>query len=120
MDYQSIKKVHVVYKTHLDIGFTDMGENVIRQYMEKHIPHSINLAMELNMPERKKFIWTLGSYLIDYYLKNASLSGRGISAGTGCPAPPTASCWTRICSGMASKSGNGWTSGLAGIPLPRK
>lgn len=72
MDYQSIKKVHVVYKTHLDIGFTDMGGNVIRQYMEKHIPHSINLAMELNTPERKKFIWTLGSYLIDYCLKNAS------------------------------------------------
>lgn len=71
MDYQKIKKVHVVYKTHLDIGFTDMGENVLRRYMEEHIPHSINLAMELNTVEHKKFIWTLGSYLIDYYLKNA-------------------------------------------------
>lgn len=72
MDYQKIRKVHVVYKTHLDIGFTDLGENVIRQYVEKHIPHSINLARELNTGEHKKFIWTLGSYLIDYYLKNSS------------------------------------------------
>ena len=33
---------------------------------------------------------------------------------------PASNIIIRICSGMASKSGNGWTSDLAGIPLPRK
>ncbi len=70
MDYQKIKKVHVVYKTHLDIGFTDTGKNVLKHYMEEYIPHSINLAMELNTEENKRFIWTLGSYLIDYYFRH--------------------------------------------------
>ena len=34
----SIKRVHVVFKTHLDIGFTDLGKNVIERYMEHFIP----------------------------------------------------------------------------------
>lgn len=71
MDYQKIKKVHVVYKTHLDIGFTDMGQNVLDRYVNEHIPRSVRLAGELNTREQKKFIWTVGSYLIDYYMKNA-------------------------------------------------
>lgn len=71
MDYQKIKKVHVVYKTHLDIGFTDMGQNVLDRYVNEHIPHSVRLAREMNGDGNKKFIWTVGSYLIDYYLHNA-------------------------------------------------
>lgn len=71
MDYQNIKKVHVVYKTHLDIGFTDMGQNVLDRYVKEHIPHSVRLAGEMNQGEEKRFIWTVGSYLIDYYLKHA-------------------------------------------------
>ena len=71
MDKTKIKKVHVVYKTHLDIGFTNTGKNVLQKYVEEYIPRSVKLALELNKPEDKKFVWTLGSYLIDYYLKNA-------------------------------------------------
>ena len=71
MDRNSIKKVHVVYKTHLDIGFTDTGKNVLDKYVKEHIPRSVKLALELNKPDDKKFVWTLGSYLIDYYLKQA-------------------------------------------------
>ena len=71
MDYQKIKKVHVVYKTHLDIGFTDMGRNVLDRYVKEYIPHSVRLAEEMNGGKEKRFIWTVGSYLIDYYLKHA-------------------------------------------------
>lgn len=38
------KKVHVVFKTHLDIGFTNMAAHVLRQYMEEYIPKAIALA----------------------------------------------------------------------------
>lgn len=76
MDTTKIKKVHVVYKTHLDIGFTDLGKNVLERYRNEYIPHSIALAFELNTEQEKKFIWTLGSYLIDDYLKNSSIEER--------------------------------------------
>lgn len=71
MNYNDIRKVHVVFKTHLDIGFTDLGCNVLDRYLNQFIPHSIDLALSLNTEDNKKFIWTVGSYLIDYYLKNA-------------------------------------------------
>lgn len=76
MDRSSIKKVHVVYKTHLDIGFTDMGQKVLDTYVNKYIPHAINLALELNTKENKKFIWTVGSFLINYYFKHADKDGK--------------------------------------------
>ncbi len=71
MDRMQIKKVHVVFKTHLDIGYTNLGANVMDQYLNHHIPHSLELAFDLNTKDNKKFIWTVGSYLIDYYFKNA-------------------------------------------------
>ena len=33
-----IEMVHVIFKTHLDIGFTHLAEHVVTQYMEEYIP----------------------------------------------------------------------------------
>lgn len=66
-----IKRVHVVYKTHLDIGFTNMGQTVLDSYVQEHIPRAIDLALSINTPERKRFIWTVGSFLVDYYRRHA-------------------------------------------------
>ena len=60
-----MKKMYVVYKTHLDIGFTDLAQRVIDNYVEDFIPRAIQLGKE--RPD--KFVWTTGSWLIDYYLK---------------------------------------------------
>lgn len=75
MDYQKIRKVHVIYKTHLDIGFTDLAANVLERYVSQYIPRSVELARALNTDKEKKFIWTTGSYLIHYYLKYGPPSG---------------------------------------------
>lgn len=65
-----IKKVHVVFKTHLDIGFTDLAKNVVDQYINDFIPKAIDLAEELDdKGEEEQFIWTVGSWLIDEYLR---------------------------------------------------
>ncbi len=69
MNTEKIKKVHIVFKTHLDIGFTDMAQTVLDCYMDKYIPRALLLAKRLNTGENKKFIWTVGSYLIDYCRK---------------------------------------------------
>ncbi|WP_455014810.1 glycoside hydrolase family 38 N-terminal domain-containing protein, partial [Hominenteromicrobium sp.] len=67
-----IKRVHVIYKTHLDIGYTNMGQTVLDSYVQEHIPHAIDLALKINTPEHKKFIWTVGSFLVDYYKRHAA------------------------------------------------
>lgn len=72
MNYEAIKKVHVVFKTHLDIGFTVLAQNVLDRYVNEHIPHAVELAFQMNTPDDKKFIWTVGSFLLDYYAKTAS------------------------------------------------
>ncbi len=72
IDYEKIKKVHVVYKTHLDIGFTDFSENVLNNYVNSFIPKSIQLAKELNTQDEKLFVWSVGSFLIDYFLEHAT------------------------------------------------
>lgn len=63
------KKMYVVYKTHLDIGFTDLAKNVIDNYVNDFIPRGIQLGKE--RPD--KFVWTTGSWLIDYYLKQPDI-----------------------------------------------
>ncbi len=71
MDVKDIKKVHLVYKTHLDIGYTNLGSLVEKQYLEEFIPESVELALEINRENQKKFIWTLGSYLVEKYIAEA-------------------------------------------------
>lgn len=68
-----MKTIHVVYKTHLDIGFTDLAQNVLNNYNQNYIPDAIELSYNLNKPgQEPQFIWTTGSYLIWQYLKNES------------------------------------------------
>lgn len=75
MDKQNVSKVIVVFKTHLDIGFTGMARDVLRQYCDFFIPAAVDLAFQVNTPERKKFVWTVGSYLIKYYFEHADEAG---------------------------------------------
>ena len=56
-----MKKVFVVSKTHLDLGFTDYAENIRKQYIDKFIPEAIELAEKVNKDDKKYFIWTTGS-----------------------------------------------------------
>ncbi len=59
-----MKKVIVVSKTHLDLGFTDYAENIRRKYIDTFIPEAIDLAEKVNIDGKKHFIWTTGSWII--------------------------------------------------------
>lgn len=65
-----ITTVHVVFKTHLDLGFTDTAANVTDRYVHEYLPRAIALAEEL---ERRggpaRFVWTTGSWLIHEALR---------------------------------------------------
>ena len=68
----SIKLVHVVFKTHLDIGYTDLAARVTDNYINRFIPGAIKTAQELRKRGGKeRFVWTTGSWLIHTFLKRA-------------------------------------------------
>ncbi|MEE1320428.1 MAG: DUF5054 domain-containing protein [Acutalibacteraceae bacterium] len=65
-----MKKVIVVSKTHLDLGFTDYAENIRRKYIDTFIPDAIDLAERVNTDGKKYFVWTTGSWIIKEALKD--------------------------------------------------
>lgn len=66
-----MKKVFVVSKTHLDLGFTDYAENIKQKYLNSFIPEAISLAEHVNTPDKKYFVWTTGSWLLKEMIVNA-------------------------------------------------
>jgi hypothetical protein len=70
---QNIEIVHLVFKTHLDVGFTDLAANVIDEYFDRFIPQAIESARELRRREGpERLVWTTGSWLIYEYLERAA------------------------------------------------
>ncbi len=68
------RTIHLVFKTHLDIGFTDHAARVRRQYHEQFIPQAIATAEHFyrEKPEAPQFIWTTGAWLIWDHLQSQS------------------------------------------------
>ena len=65
-----IRKVHLVFKTHLDIGFTDFSGNVLDHYVYNFIPAAMKAAQEYNEPGKpKRFVWTAGSFIVGLALR---------------------------------------------------
>jgi len=59
------RKIHVVFKTHLDIGFTDDSAAIIDGYMNGYLPAAIKLARDLKAKDDGcHFVWTVGSWLV--------------------------------------------------------
>ena len=63
-----IKEVFLIFKTHLEIGFTDYAENVVNKYIEQYIPAAIKVGYELKNTDTP-FVWTVGSWLVWESLK---------------------------------------------------
>jgi hypothetical protein len=69
--------VHLVFKTHLDIGFTDLARNVVASYFEDFIPRALAVAEELRQAGGEaSFRWTTGAWLIYEYLEQAAPAQR--------------------------------------------
>ena len=85
-----MKKLLVIFKTHLDIGFTDLSANVVKKYMKEYIPNAIRVAEELRKTDNGcEFRWTVGSWLITEYLRNCTADqsevlGQAIKRGDIC------------------------------------
>lgn len=71
-----MKKVFVVSKTHLDLGFTDYAESIRQKYIDEFIPQAVKLAQTVNCEKQKNFIWTTGSWIIKEALKQSDETQR--------------------------------------------
>ncbi len=71
------RSIHLIFKTHLDVGFTDYAAAVTRNYFKKYIPAALRVAREMRQSDgNERFIWTTGSWLIYEYLEQASPTER--------------------------------------------
>ena len=63
------KEVLMIFKTHLDIGFTDYSANIVKKYLEIYIPNAIRVGYELKDSDTP-FVWTVDSWLINKALRS--------------------------------------------------
>ena len=59
----SIKRVLVMFKCHLDVGFVDTQAAVINKYFEQYFPQAIRVANTLRQAGGDRYVWTTGSWL---------------------------------------------------------
>jgi hypothetical protein len=67
------KTIHLIFKTHLDIGFSNLADEVRREYHDHFMPQALTTAEHFfgEEPANPRFIWTTGSWLIADYLASA-------------------------------------------------
>lgn len=68
---QDVKRVLVMFKCHLDVGFVDTQANVIRKYFDVYFPQAIKTAATVRQSRNDRYVWTTGSWLVHEYLKKA-------------------------------------------------
>ena len=63
-----IRNVLLIFKTHLDLGFTGYAADVREKYLNEYLPAAVRTARE-NEHTDHRFVWTTGSWLIREALK---------------------------------------------------
>jgi alpha-mannosidase len=55
-----VTDVWVVFKTHFDLGFTDLPENVFARYRGEMMDNALNvIEKNATLPQEKRFAWTV-------------------------------------------------------------
>ena len=58
-----VTDVWVVFKTHFDLGFTDLPENVFKRYREEMMDNALMIIEKSQtLPEEKRFAWTVSGW----------------------------------------------------------
>jgi hypothetical protein len=56
----AVSEVIVVFKTHFDIGYTDMASNVVQRYRTTMIDDALKVVdQNRDLPPEQQFVWTL-------------------------------------------------------------
>ncbi|MGA2118557.1 MAG: DUF5054 domain-containing protein [Bryobacteraceae bacterium] len=71
-----VKRVLVMFKCHLDVGFIDTQANVVRKYFDEYFPRAIETAAGMRQAGGDRYVWTTGSWLAHEYLDKAAAGPR--------------------------------------------
>jgi hypothetical protein len=72
-----VEQVIVVFKTHFDIGYTDMASNVVRRYRTTMIDDALKVVKQnRTLPPEQQFAWTLPGWRMHKILARAHSHGR--------------------------------------------
>lgn len=65
------REVVIVFKTHFDIGYTDMASNIVRRYQTTMIDSALNVVdRNRNLPPAQQFAWTLPGWPVSKILED--------------------------------------------------
>jgi Domain of unknown function (DUF5054) len=67
-----VRQVMIVFKCHLDVGFTDTQANVMRTYFKQYYPQAMETASRQRAEGRNRYVWTTAAWLLYEYLEQAS------------------------------------------------
>ncbi|WP_263373264.1 DUF5054 domain-containing protein [Granulicella aggregans] len=67
-----VKRVLIIFKCHLDVGFTQTQAQVMRKYFDEYYPAAMARAAEMRAAGSDRYIWTTGSWLLYEYLDQAT------------------------------------------------
>jgi len=75
---EQVCELGIIFKTHLDLGFTALASEVFARYMGEFMPQATNLALAMAQDDRaasrgpaERFVWTTGSWLVSKYLEHS-------------------------------------------------
>src|SRR5947199_10724430 len=66
-----IRRVLVMFKCHLDVGFTDTQAGVMRKYFDVYYPLAMERAAAMRASSSDRYVWTTGSWLVYEFLEQA-------------------------------------------------
>ena len=69
---ESVERVLLVTKCHLDVGFTNTQHKVVQRYFEIYYPQAMQTAATLRRAGGDCYTWTTGSWLLYEYLEQAA------------------------------------------------
>lgn len=73
---ESVEQVLVMFKCHLDVGFTDTEESVRRIYDQVHIPRAIDVASQLRDSGEDRYVWTVPAWMLYGHLQHTEARQR--------------------------------------------
>jgi hypothetical protein len=71
-----VKRVLVMFKCHLDVGFTDTQAGVMKKYFDVYYPEAMKRAAAMRELGTDRYTWTTGSWLLYEYLEQASVDAK--------------------------------------------
>jgi hypothetical protein len=66
-----VKEIVVVFKTHFDIGYTDMATNIVQKYRTTMIDQALDVVdQNRDLPPQQQFAWTLAGWPLHKILQD--------------------------------------------------